>query len=341
MALHKLAKQASLLYLGHWLACFRHYLTLGGPEANWKTEMEAARGEKFALKGHAYLVSMYWVFTTMTTVGYGDVPVVGDREKGLAIFAMIVGGACFGYIMGTITSMLENFDQATTLYREKVETVKEYVYQRQFPPALGSKIFRYHKHCYSRHSCFDHERVYGPMPASLRADLIHVKHKALIRRVPFLAKSPRPFAADVAPRMLPLFVPECEFLFFEGEVCTHLFCLTEGRVRTVARLAARPHTPSSRAAAHCARQELNGSRRGSVDLRTSISEASPVRWCGRGSSARRTRSRRTSCSTTATLRRRSRRRRRRRRPGRRRRPTRRVRRPPGAQKRRAAACGAG
>ena len=95
-----------LFFIGHWVACARHYLTLSGPTSNWKTVMEDDRGEKFALKGHAYLVSMYWVFTTMTTVGYGDVPVVGDREKLLAIFAMIVGGACFGYIMGTITSML-------------------------------------------------------------------------------------------------------------------------------------------------------------------------------------------------------------------------------------------
>ncbi|KAH8063169.1 voltage-gated potassium channel [Aureococcus anophagefferens] len=186
-----------LFFIGHWVACARHYLTLSGPTSNWKTVMEGDRGEKFALKGHAYLVSMYWVFTTMTTVGYGDVPVVGDREKLLAIFAMIVGGACFGYIMGTITSMLENFDQSQTLFRER--------------------IVRHVKYVYTKHTCFDTDRIYPSIPTGLRYDLIHMIHADLIKSASFLRDSPRPFAAIVAPKMIPIHAPDGEFVFFDGE----------------------------------------------------------------------------------------------------------------------------
>ncbi|KAH8054135.1 voltage-gated potassium channel [Aureococcus anophagefferens] len=225
-----------LFFIGHWVACARHYLTLSGPTSNWKTVMEGDRGEKFALKGHAYLVSMYWVFTTMTTVGYGDVPVVGDREKLLAIFAMIVGGACFGYIMGTITSMLENFDQSQTLFRERVDQIKDYVYDRQFPPVLSTKIVRHVKYVYTKHTCFDTDRIYPSIPTGLRYDLIHMIHADLIKSASFLRDSPRPFAAIVAPKMIPIHAPDGEFVFFDGEVATHLMCVFAGAARAVCRL---------------------------------------------------------------------------------------------------------
>ena len=48
-----------------------------------------------------YRVALYWAFTTMTTVGYGDLSVVNNTEKLAAMFAMIVGGACFGTMQRT------------------------------------------------------------------------------------------------------------------------------------------------------------------------------------------------------------------------------------------------
>ncbi|KAJ1452074.1 hypothetical protein M885DRAFT_406028, partial [Pelagophyceae sp. CCMP2097] len=91
---------------------------------------------------HEYLISLYWVFTTMTTVGYGDVPVVSNSEKTFAIFAMIVGGACFGYIIGNVTRMLENFDQGATLYRERIEVVKDYLGEHDLPPHVVRRVVR-------------------------------------------------------------------------------------------------------------------------------------------------------------------------------------------------------
>ena len=38
-----------------------------------------------------YRVALYWAFTTMTTVGYGDIAIVNNAEKVAAMFAMIVG----------------------------------------------------------------------------------------------------------------------------------------------------------------------------------------------------------------------------------------------------------
>lgn len=50
------------------------------------------------------LNSVYWVVTTITTVGYGDVTPTHDFTKILAMFLMVIGVAVMGYINGVIIS---------------------------------------------------------------------------------------------------------------------------------------------------------------------------------------------------------------------------------------------
>ena len=74
---------------------------------------------------YKYRVALYWAFTTMTTVGYGDIAIVNNTERLVAMFAMIVGGACFGYIIGGVTSILENLDLSSKTHNEKMDAVEE------------------------------------------------------------------------------------------------------------------------------------------------------------------------------------------------------------------------
>ena len=55
---------------------------------------------------HDYVISLYWSTTTMTTVGYGDITPYNDRDKILAIIAMIVGTLLYGYILGAVAATL-------------------------------------------------------------------------------------------------------------------------------------------------------------------------------------------------------------------------------------------
>ena len=55
---------------------------------------------------HDYVASLYWSTTTMTTVGYGDITPYNDRDKIMAISAMITGIILYGYILGAVAATL-------------------------------------------------------------------------------------------------------------------------------------------------------------------------------------------------------------------------------------------
>ena len=65
---------------------------------------------KSLMKGEQYLTSLYFIITTFSTVGYGDISASNNIEMILCIFAMIAGVAAFAYGTSTFTNLLQNYD---------------------------------------------------------------------------------------------------------------------------------------------------------------------------------------------------------------------------------------
>lgn len=55
--------------------------------------------------GYRYVSSLYWAFTTMTTVGYGDITATTLSERIYNIFSLIVGGFVFSGIISRCVSL--------------------------------------------------------------------------------------------------------------------------------------------------------------------------------------------------------------------------------------------
>ena len=56
--------------------------------------------------GEIYICSLYYVFTTVATVGYGDIHPQTSIERVYSIFLMIVGVVAFSFLSGSLASIL-------------------------------------------------------------------------------------------------------------------------------------------------------------------------------------------------------------------------------------------
>lgn len=61
-----------------------------------------------------YITALYWSVMTLTTIGYGDVAPVTLGEQCLCIFAMLLGGSIYAYVIGAVCGIVSSMDEATT-----------------------------------------------------------------------------------------------------------------------------------------------------------------------------------------------------------------------------------
>ena len=88
-----------------------------------------------------YLASVYWTIATMMAVGYGDIFATSPFERMYAIFTQLIGALSFGFIIATVTVIIETVDPVATAKREILEEIMRYAHERQ----LNTKLQRRYK----------------------------------------------------------------------------------------------------------------------------------------------------------------------------------------------------
>ena len=81
------------------------------PENSWISGYEEPRSKR-----EIYLTSFYFTVTTITTVGYGDMPISTFLEKIIIIFVMIAGVIGFAMASGALTNYISRSDSKSEVY---------------------------------------------------------------------------------------------------------------------------------------------------------------------------------------------------------------------------------
>ncbi|OQR94171.1 cyclic nucleotide-binding protein [Achlya hypogyna] len=235
-----------VLFLAHLLACIFHWLgnpidptaanrrlrvatssvfTTFQPNTTWLIENNL-RMQPDSVR---YLYSLYWVITTLTGVGYGDVHAISVTERAFAIFAMMIGASVFGFVIGNISSLLESMDTRGAVYQLKMMMLKEYIRTHRLPKDLRVKLSRYFEHYLARASLFDESSILGEIPLSLRNEIVHFTCREIFLIPAFAAINPQ-FVMDMAICIKPLFLLAKTVIAKERTVGREMFFLNSGIV---------------------------------------------------------------------------------------------------------------
>mmetsp|Transcript_1511 Transcript_1511/g.1006 ORF Transcript_1511/g.1006 Transcript_1511/m.1006 type:complete len:221 (+) Transcript_1511:675-1337(+) len=72
------------------------------------------------------IIVIYFAFTTLSTVGFGDYNPKSELERIITTFILLIGVACFSYIMGQFIDILMNF-QTVTADNEDSENLSKWL----------------------------------------------------------------------------------------------------------------------------------------------------------------------------------------------------------------------
>ena len=67
-----------------------------------------------------YIMSCYFVVTTISTVGYGDISANTNAERIFCMFLQFIGVSSFTFMSGALSSIISNYDSSQAALQEKL-----------------------------------------------------------------------------------------------------------------------------------------------------------------------------------------------------------------------------
>ena len=126
---------ASIIYGAHWLTCIFIFI-LKETEAENHKVMQSEGGER-------YIAALYFTFTYLTTIGFGDITADSPSQRIFMIFGLTIGSFGTTYFMSVIINLVVTKNQEKTKKRLLMNRIEEYMLYRRFPDELQRHIREY------------------------------------------------------------------------------------------------------------------------------------------------------------------------------------------------------
>jgi hypothetical protein len=86
------------------------------------------------------MAAVYWTYTTMSTVGFGDITAKTSLEKILSIFLMIFGVCFFSFTIGSLASIFNRIDGKEATMNSKMAAIDEFARDSKLDRELVVKL---------------------------------------------------------------------------------------------------------------------------------------------------------------------------------------------------------
>eukprot|EP01060_Flectonema_neradi_P021364 TRINITY_DN2894_c0_g2_i1.p1 TRINITY_DN2894_c0_g2~~TRINITY_DN2894_c0_g2_i1.p1 ORF type:complete len:951 (+),score=160.34 TRINITY_DN2894_c0_g2_i1:1695-4547(+) len=204
-----------ILSILFWFMVIMHFLT-----EIWLLMKHREEG----LEDYGYVRALYWVFYTVTTVGYGDELPTTDLQRIFSATVMIIGVVGNGLIIAKVISMLRNVDLEAER-KDKLRGTLALLQRFDVPSTLEQEVLAFQAHVSSSGAA--NWEVISGLPASLQDSLgLHVRIK-LISAVPFFKYHPACHVA-LAQCLKPLTARPDEYLVTYSEEGDSMYFILHG-----------------------------------------------------------------------------------------------------------------
>lgn len=210
----------------HVTACL--WVTIGNNEFNYTTWLifYKIQDESNELK---YLSSLYWVSTTIFTVGFGEIIPVTTSEQIFAILTMGIGVFFFSYIISTVSLSLKLQSKRNYHLESNLRNLQMINKKYKLPKGLYNRIQNHIKYNLEN-TRKDHKIFALGLSNRLSQQLIFIMHKKVVDDNLFFQDKPEAFIKTVVLYLMPIKVDYNEVVFNVGDLASEIFFIVSGGV---------------------------------------------------------------------------------------------------------------
>lgn len=181
----------------------------------------------------AYIPAVYWSVSTLATVGYGDITPQTHDEMLYAIVVMMLGFVMYGYLIGNIAGLLNNFDLVKQEHLSNLDKLQSFIRYRRVPTELQHRIIDYYAYMWEQGVGLDETALLGRLPLGLRTEVSLYLKRDVIERVPIFRNASDNLKRELANALHPSVVTPSEVVFKIGDHARHMYFISKGTLEVL------------------------------------------------------------------------------------------------------------
>ncbi|KAK2849943.1 hypothetical protein Q7C36_008726 [Tachysurus vachellii] len=229
--------------IAHWLACI--WYAIGNVEKNfleqkigWLDNLGVSIGKRYNLTDpnsgpsikDKYVTALYFTFSSLTSVGFGNVSPNTNSEKIFSICVMLIGSLMYASIFGNVSAIIQRLYSGTARYHTQMLRVKEFIRFHQIPNPLRQRLEEYFQHSWNYTNGIDMNMVLKGFPECLQADICLHLNRSLLQDCKAFCGATKGCLRALAMRFKTTHAPPGDTLVHSGDVLTALYFLSRGSI---------------------------------------------------------------------------------------------------------------
>ncbi|XP_063768601.1 potassium voltage-gated channel subfamily H member 2 [Eleginops maclovinus] len=226
--------------IAHWLACI--WYAIGSVERNgsigWLHTLGDQLGKPFnsSILGSGpsikdkYVTALYFTFSSLTSVGFGNVSPNTNSEKIFSICVMLIGSLMYASIFGNVSAIIQRLYSGTARYHTQMLRVREFIRFHQIPNPLRQRLEEYFQHAWSYTNGIDMNAVLKGFPECLQADICLHLNRTLLQNCKAFKGSTKGCLRALAMKFKTTHAPPGDTLVHAGDVLTALYFISRGSI---------------------------------------------------------------------------------------------------------------
>ena len=185
-----------------------------------------------------YITSFYFIITTMTTVGYGDIVCVSYCERIFHIILLAIGSIAYSYIISKIGNQIKD-ENHIQIKLNKNKTILEEIRVTYplMPFKLYSQIYKYLLSFSQKEVKFELNFLLNSLPDKIKSEVLFSVYKKYINNFKiFKGIQNSNFIFKVVSSFIPLTSKKEEFLYKENQTIRNMIFVKDGRLALEARI---------------------------------------------------------------------------------------------------------
>ncbi|XP_019960056.2 voltage-gated inwardly rectifying potassium channel KCNH7 isoform X2 [Paralichthys olivaceus] len=226
--------------IAHWLACI--WYAIGNVEKpylehkiGWLDNLGVSIGKKYNYSDPSsgpsikdkYVTALYFTFSSLTSVGFGNVSPNTNSEKIFSICVMLIGSLMYASIFGNVSAIIQRLYSGTARYHLQMLRVKEFIRFHQIPNPLRQRLEEYFQHAWTYTNGIDMNMGF---PECLQADICLHLNTNLLQGCKAFRGATKGCLRALAMRFKTTHAPPGDTLVHCGDVLTALYFVSRGSI---------------------------------------------------------------------------------------------------------------